>query len=916
MNKIFTVVLILVLFLLIIPASANSIFTIDVPINNTIASDPARWFGRANIAKINDSNWIMVYRDSTSHDMVDETWHIKYSNNMGLSWTANDVYLNGTATVVFPFNPTGLADNSDMIILPNGNVMVTFKHWVSGSIMDVPIYVLWNATSGAWEGQQNIVFGTNPYEANTLQFGQGSTVVENTVYATVQRMPAATGSYPAHMELYSSGDNGSTFNYTQNIVDYTTEGNDFAEADLVDIGNNTLLVVSANSAATGFYTRKMYNNGTTKGDIIDVTAMTGRLSGSPQIYRLEDNNLYLSGRKTTEGEVNYQTAVMSTNNGVTWRTVYEEHYPSDITDAGYLHLVSNGYQNFPANNTDVISLYGIYYSGYYNIAPNTALYSIQFNLTQKWKNTTFNDVTINAGTQQTELAPNYPSPISRWRFEEISGNYFYDDNLTSNRNGQFINGITRNDGAVNFDGLTQYGIISSNLWNLTSKWTIVSSVTPGVQNGAQGRPILGLSNTFAGTVNNIQLGFEDGRFVARAQLPTGAYGKGREGNTLYSAGTTYSIATSNDGTNLLIYSNGIEDTPYAWDYGTVGVQTNTNRIGLIGRSDIYYFNGTINDVQLFDTNLTAEEISDVQNNIMKSTGDLTTWYNSGAGNETYQIDINASSAANSNYSAFYRTNGTGTWTEIGTPNSTGNQSITLTTKYQNTDLKVELYGNTTATPEVISITFYIEGYTAPTTPTITIINNSKTNDVSTSNIFLSNSEAITFYVSANEDVDTWHWYVDNVLQSNNYDNFTTSWNTGTYHYVKVNASNTGDNSNTLSWGINVYPALASATISALNETPANNMKNAMSNKDPVGLINATTAPYMNLIGVYFYAFIWLIVFVMLWIKQGSMNIPMVIGIIFGGLIISFLPAPYQLVTQAFIAFGILAVVYVLFKGRG
>jgi len=91
-----------------------------------------------------------------------------------------------------------------------------------------------------------------------------------------------------------------------------------------------------------------------------------------------------------------------------------------------------------------------------------------------------------------------------------------------------------------------------------------------------------------------------------------------------------------------------------------------------------------------------------------NSGNVQTWYNTTVGNETYQIDVNATGGTKTNYSVFYRTNGTGGWTAIGTANATANQSISLSTKYQNTDVKVELYGNSTTTPELTGITFYTQ----------------------------------------------------------------------------------------------------------------------------------------------------------------------------------------------------------------
>ncbi|MCE8428935.1 MAG: hypothetical protein J5U19_11155, partial [Candidatus Methanoperedens sp.] len=98
---------------------------------------------------------------------------------------------------------------------------------------------------------------------------------------------------------------------------------------------------------------------------------------------------------------------------------------------------------------------------------------------------------------------------------------------------------------------------------------------------------------------------------------------------------------------------------------------------------------------------------DPNNNIVTS-GNLTTWYNAGNGNETYKLDVNATIPGSTNYTVWYRQNNTGSFTQAGGVN-TGNSTITLDPKFQNTDVRVRLNGNKTATPEIISITFYNQG---------------------------------------------------------------------------------------------------------------------------------------------------------------------------------------------------------------
>ncbi len=220
---------------------------------------------------------------------------------------------------------------------------------------------------------------------------------------------------------------------------------------------------------------------------------------------------------------------------------------------------------------------------------------------------------------------------------------------------------------------------------------------------------------------------------------------------------------------------------------------------------------------------------------------------------------------------------------------------------------------------IMCVAILLTFITSATLPVISIHNNSNTNRSDSYGIVLDNGESITFRANTTNASNTWNWQNDKVNVSNNFNNYTTSWTEGSYHHVYLTTTNVSGTSNTIFWGINVLPAYATSLvddITLLNETPADELEAAIDNNDFPAMINAPQRIYVNAIGLSFYAVIWFIVFGMQWIKQSSINIPAIVGVIFGGIIITFLPAQYQLVSQALIVFGIFAVIYVFYKGRG
>jgi len=90
--------------------------------------------------------------------------------------------------------------------------------------------------------------------------------------------------------------------------------------------------------------------------------------------------------------------------------------------------------------------------------------------------------------------------------------------------------------------------------------------------------------------------------------------------------------------------------------------------------------------------------------VNRTSGSLIAWYNASTGNETWKIEIAATTPDNTNYIAEYAENGTGNWTQLG-GTLTGNQEFVLpnNAKFTNTDVRLTLYGNQTETPEITSM---------------------------------------------------------------------------------------------------------------------------------------------------------------------------------------------------------------------
>jgi parallel beta-helix repeat protein len=115
---------------------------------------------------------------------------------------------------------------------------------------------------------------------------------------------------------------------------------------------------------------------------------------------------------------------------------------------------------------------------------------------------------------------------------------------------------------------------------------------------------------------------------------------------------------------------------------------------------------------------------------------------------------------------------------------------------------------------------------APLAPAITSLSNNKTND-DTTTITINESESVRFEATADQTIDTWHWYNNGTDQLSNFDNYTTSWSVNGTNMVSVNATNDANGtSGTKTWTVTVTDITAPDRVKDLaNDTPATSTVN-------------------------------------------------------------------------------------------
>jgi hypothetical protein len=90
----------------------------------------------------------------------------------------------------------------------------------------------------------------------------------------------------------------------------------------------------------------------------------------------------------------------------------------------------------------------------------------------------------------------------------------------------------------------------------------------------------------------------------------------------------------------------------------------------------------------------------------------------------------------------------------------------------------------------------------PGTPEITSWGNNKTN-TNAATLTVNTNEIVIFNAAADQTINSWNWYKDNAAQSNNYNNFSTSWNDAGIKTIIVNTTNDNGKSHSITWTVTV-----------------------------------------------------------------------------------------------------------------
>ena len=211
-------------------------------------------------------------------------------------------------------------------------------------------------------------------------------------------------------------------------------------------------------------------------------------------------------------------------------------------------------------------------------------------------------------------------------------------------------------------------------------------------------------------------------------------------------------------------------------------------------------------------------------------------------------------------------------------------------------------------------TLILSSHTALALPVISSYSNTVTNDDSLYPDVV-NGATVTFSVTVNESVTLYEWWDGSTQVTNNQNTFARSW-TYPYHQNVTVKATTASGTVQMSWYPVVYRAEAVTTAETINETPYDDMLSSMEgDTDYVAFLSATTLPFTSVIGAMFYVLIWGIYFAMVWIRQESVYVPSVVGLIVGMILFVFLPSNFAVAGTSLLVLSAAAAIFNLYKER-
>lgn len=198
-------------------------------------------------------------------------------------------------------------------------------------------------------------------------------------------------------------------------------------------------------------------------------------------------------------------------------------------------------------------------------------------------------------------------------------------------------------------------------------------------------------------------------------------------------------------------------------------------------------------------------------------------------------------------------------------------------------------------------------------PSITSYQNNVTGD--NAHVPLDYGTTVLFNATADESV-TWSWTLGGVDQAVAFDNYSHTFTAGFgYYAVTVNATN-ANGTDTQTWGVWEKIETTAQTVPTFTDTSYQMLLDSIDYPpDMEDFGKALAHPFVQMLGVIFYLFIFGIPLTMMYIRQDGMTLPTTLLFLFGSVIIFMLPPQWQIIAGALMTLGFVGILFKLYKER-
>lgn len=245
---------------------------------------------------LSSGNTVLVYYESSHHAVNDGSLHIRFSNDYGQTWTAEDTKLGGGAVTGFPMNPPVSAGQDAgepwLYLAANGDLILHMWR-VDYGVSNGGTYQSSSSDGGeTWSTPASAVDFSGITGDTNIFATDDDFVVSGNIYAAARVYTDATLT-DCNIILIKSTDNGATWAYVSDIT--TAAEAACIEVGLEYLGSNTIIAMIRDLAHVTSYKRISTDLGVNWGTLTGMLDQHVGIAGRQRVYTLD----HLTGNADT-----------------------------------------------------------------------------------------------------------------------------------------------------------------------------------------------------------------------------------------------------------------------------------------------------------------------------------------------------------------------------------------------------------------------------------------------------------------------------------------------------------------------------------------------------------------------------------------------------------------------------------------